>query len=387
MKLIQPHCGYYVYNGIYLSSREALLELMIANEDYKPSTNFYFFNDEIYDKLNWEIEPPQSLKKLYIERAIQLRDKYDYLILAYSGGADSHEVLETFLQNGIFIDEIQTVHYETILNKFDLDLIKNHHSIGVLHEYQASVLPTLRKVSQISPNTKITSIDASNFLVDQIINKRLEYMGSNGKDTNGMHLIKPHRMYNFVMHKNNNNTSSKNNVGFIRGIEKPLLDYVDDKLYFKFSDTPMHGVKLMRSNTIDEIYKFEDFFWSPECPLIPIKQAHKIKNFFKKTPKALEFFKKAYTEKFNNGDMMHDLNRLYSNIIYEHTKNIPFIAIKPKKNPEMCLASWIDDVIVKYTEGFINERKTFYLHKFGKINNRNLLTRNWASKLYYIGKI
>jgi hypothetical protein len=212
-------------------------------------------------------------------------------------------------------------------------------------------------------------------------------MGAGGKDTNGMHLIKPHRMYNFIMHNKNNDTVSKDNVGFIRGIEKPLLHYDDDKMYFKFSDTPMHGVKLMRSNTIDEIYKIEDFFWSPDCPLIPVKQAHTIKNFLKKTPKTLEYIKKSYNEKFNNGDMMHDLNRLYSNIIYDYTKDIQFVAAKPKKNPEMCLAYWVDNSIVKYIDGFIDERKTFYLQKFGKINNRKILTKNLTSKFYYIGKI
>jgi hypothetical protein len=47
-----------------------------------------------------------NLLDLYKERAQQLRDSYDYLILAYSGGSDSDNMLKTFLYNNIKIDEI-----------------------------------------------------------------------------------------------------------------------------------------------------------------------------------------------------------------------------------------------------------------------------------------
>jgi hypothetical protein len=47
------------------------------------------FNEAVFDSYDWTVEPKDSLVELYRQRAQQLRNKYDYIILAYSGGADS----------------------------------------------------------------------------------------------------------------------------------------------------------------------------------------------------------------------------------------------------------------------------------------------------------
>ena len=54
--------------------------------------------------LGWRFEVISSLDK--DKYAQQLREKYDYIVLAYSGGADSCNVLNSFLDNGIPIDDI-----------------------------------------------------------------------------------------------------------------------------------------------------------------------------------------------------------------------------------------------------------------------------------------
>ena len=59
----------------------------------------YIFNDDKFSKFDWAIEPTESIESLYIKRATEIRKKYDYLILFYSGGIDSHVILETFLNN------------------------------------------------------------------------------------------------------------------------------------------------------------------------------------------------------------------------------------------------------------------------------------------------
>jgi hypothetical protein len=47
-----------------------------------------------------------SLQDMRGGKAMQLRDQYDYLILAYSGGADSDNILKVFQQNKIHLDEV-----------------------------------------------------------------------------------------------------------------------------------------------------------------------------------------------------------------------------------------------------------------------------------------
>ena len=67
---------------------------------------YWDFNEAVYRSRDWTVEPSVDLSELYRRRAQQLRDKYDYLVLWYSSGADSDNVLRSFLDNDILIDEV-----------------------------------------------------------------------------------------------------------------------------------------------------------------------------------------------------------------------------------------------------------------------------------------
>ena len=72
---------------------------------------FYVFDDE-FKKHDWTKEPEASWYDLLSKRAHQLREKYDVLILAFSGGTDSITIYNTFRKNNIFIDEITIAYQE-----------------------------------------------------------------------------------------------------------------------------------------------------------------------------------------------------------------------------------------------------------------------------------
>jgi hypothetical protein len=391
--LKQSHCGYYLYNGHYVSDRETLLDLMLANEDYDPKLNIFHYNEEVFDGIDWKVEPTMPLKQMYVERAKQLRDQYDYLILAFSGGSDSNEILETFLENNIFIDEIQTVHYESLLNRLDDDYLKKHDTLGVLYEYRGAVLPKLKRVKELSPNTKINSMDLSDYAYDQIVGRKFDYMGMNHNPTNGMSLIKPLRIYNYYMHTYNNlNSPKKNKVAFIRGFEKPWLFVTEnDNLIFRFSDIPMHGVGRIRSEDVNNIYTLEDFFWTPNYPLIPVKQSHVIKNILTRYPNAYKLFMENVSNRGlseYNQELPNVLDKLYAKLIYYHTNSIEFIAPKPKQNPELFLINQIENNENKrYYNEMIDEKKNYYLNRYKSIKAQNLLKRHWVTKHYVVGSL
>ena len=48
----------------------------------------WHFNDDIYNAIDWMIEPPGDLWEMYKQRARQIREAYDYVVLWYSGGSD-----------------------------------------------------------------------------------------------------------------------------------------------------------------------------------------------------------------------------------------------------------------------------------------------------------
>ena len=52
----------------------------------------WVFNNDIYGKIDWTLPVLESLDLLYALRARQLREKYDYLVLYFSGGADSTNI-------------------------------------------------------------------------------------------------------------------------------------------------------------------------------------------------------------------------------------------------------------------------------------------------------
>ena len=83
-----------------------------------PNIVKWHFNDEIFSTYNWSIEPRESLADLYKKRAKHLREQYDYIIISYSGGADSHNVVMSFLNQGLFIDELVVTHMDKAMKDY-----------------------------------------------------------------------------------------------------------------------------------------------------------------------------------------------------------------------------------------------------------------------------
>jgi hypothetical protein len=50
------------------------------------------FNEAVFSSYDWTMEPQETILELYRQRAQQLRDRYDYIALFWSGGADSETV-------------------------------------------------------------------------------------------------------------------------------------------------------------------------------------------------------------------------------------------------------------------------------------------------------
>jgi len=383
--------GYYIFDHkIYYDREEALNDMnnLIINKIDCPSVVFKF-NEKVFRSIDWTVEPPFSLKELYVQRAQQLRDTYDYLILSYSGGSDSHEILYTFLENNIFIDEIQVIHYEKAMARFDRNFLKDIEGVNQFLEYEMVCVPTLEKVRQLSPKTKISSIDMSHNLIDDILNNKFTFMGINGKRTQASFVIQmtPYARNFYQHHYNNLYIKKTNKTGFIRGVEKPNLKVKNKKLTFSFNDAALTGDKLIRKNEIDPIYTIENFFWSKDAPLIPIKQSHVLK-------KAFENDKQLYLNFVNQSPLkpdvrshgpMHNYSREYTKYIYYYWHSGLFSAPKSLQiSPEIKLVS-----LIQKNNGAdaLREQQNFYLNKYRKIDNKNMLSNHISTDSYIIGEL
>lgn len=120
-------------------------------------TYWYWYDKEIARE-PWKVEPLETLETLYKRRAEHLRDTFDYLILAYSGGVDSTKVLETFVYNGIVLDEILMVGAFSQDSATGVD--ENHN--GELYHNAFHTLQTM----PLPATTVTTTIDYTEYFKD-----------------------------------------------------------------------------------------------------------------------------------------------------------------------------------------------------------------------------
>lgn len=373
--------GYYLYNGKPYYDRKDAFDDMLKNEDYDGVLQFYF-NDDAYEKVNWFEPIHNSLSDLYKIRALNLRQKYDYLILSFSGGSDSTQMLMTFLKNKIFVDEIQIYHHEKAISKLDRNIMLQDYELKQFLEYEYSALPMLKVVKQLSPNTKITSLDMSDYIHDQIMSQKLENIGLNDKNITSISAVvsKIPRFTTFYAIKHNEKTINRTNVGFIRGLEKPTLRLTEhNRLYHRFFDVSYHGIQAFNKGALDKFMSIENFYWTPDLPHITLKQVQVIrheletnKGFYQeflKIQKQIDSFHKKNVIGHSPAFM---LERMYNKLIYPDWNLNTFVAGKPRViNPEYKLATIA--MGEHKAQDVLNEYRDYKLKKYDKIKNKGQL--------------
>lgn len=257
----------YVHNKEIYKSRISLLG--------KTKRARLWFHDEIYSKCDWTIEPEQSIDDLYKKRAEQLREKYDYLILMFSGGSDSNQVLRSFIDNGIRLDAIHTVFPLKMLKAIETTEYPRNYNLSLLREYNGSVIPRLKKLAITNPEIKVVVHDMTDFIMsnrlsDSFIQDNLQTFIIHNKFNA---LKSAYQMLNTRYWIDNIPCK----VGIIYGVDKPCLFIKDKTLYFKFSDL---GRSSPGSYDVEDLnYDPILFYWGHDFPLISIKQSHLIKRY------------------------------------------------------------------------------------------------------------
>lgn len=230
------------------------------------------FNRSVFDNLNWTLEPDLDLPALYRQRALQLREKYDYIRLEFSGGGDSFTALHSFVNNGIHIDEV-VFRYPKTGEKNVCDDPFNYKAENTLSEAKYAAYPALNWVSTHAPHTKITVHDYSENMICSNYDESWVY---NSKDYfQPGHAFK-HSKLAHRDHKQQADTGQLTCV--LYGVDKPKVCVKDGKWYAYFLDiTANHAVTDAGDygNLVTEY-----FYWTPDYPLILIKQANVIRRWF-----------------------------------------------------------------------------------------------------------
>lgn len=274
--LILPHqskdkFGFYQVGDFKTYSKVEAIEL--AN---KTGNKVHWnFNDAEFTNFDWTIEPPVSLKQLYQARARQIRERYDYIVLWWSGGADSYTMLRAFVDEGLFVDELATFHnmggdgsWDTYLNS----------------EVKQVAIPVAEKILESSPNTKFRLVDHLDYQADLF-----------DKDDNKFDFIyKANAVFSpnqqsrrYIREKEKDYLdlfAQGKRVCFVWGMDKPRVTNINGKFAIQFVDIVDNSVNPL-TQTLDRPWENDEFFfWSPDARELLSKQGHIVKRYLNNIP-------------------------------------------------------------------------------------------------------
>lgn len=200
----------------------------------------FYCHDDLYDRFDWSCEPEQSLDELMKSHAENLRNRYERLVLLYSGGTDSHTIYNIFVRNNIHLDEIivKSSKSNPGLPLTPYQYLKNHH-----HD----------------KTTILTQLDSDDVNLRKLDIQDENWLLRDCGDLSKFELTLYGDVVKFLCEKNHNGHSWIAIVGH----EKPYVFFRDNKWYSSMNDSILRP-------TMGHAH-LESFFLEP---LINIKQSH-----------------------------------------------------------------------------------------------------------------
>jgi len=226
------------------------------------------FNNEVFSKQDWTAEPEKDIRTMYRERAQAIRDQFDYVVIMFSGGADSTTVLDSFINNGIHIDEIYLQHWAKGLGGEDQFMAS---------EIFQAALPYLEQKLPADSETLVTVNDISDLMLSCIQDSDLRQRSY--RECNNIHnLGQIHVHYDLEnrFERWHKVRQQGKKICFVWGEAKPHIDYDIDaqKHYFYFEDHYAHAPQPRDQENPDPLVHHEQFYDDPDHPELKIKQCH-----------------------------------------------------------------------------------------------------------------
>ena len=239
------------------------LTLALEKNLHSP-TNYvkFHFHDEVFKAAQPTVEPSESLLELYCQRVKQLREKYDYLVLFYSGGADSHNILKCFEHTDTKLDEIISF----------VDSSYKSKDSKISSEVYKVAIPEVEAYKDLYPDCKFTLIEIRE--IQEKLFRDTSFKFDLYQDA-VYHIVPFSVMHFYALHyvdrfRDLHDQGKK--VGVIQGIDKVKLEHSQGKWAFRFNDFSSH---FGHKHYFRDFATYDEFFyWTPDLPQITIKQAH-----------------------------------------------------------------------------------------------------------------
>lgn len=257
--------GYYVVgNKIFNYKIHALQE---ASRTGLPV--HWNFNDEVFNNFDWAKRLNVSLLEMYRLRAQQLRQKYKWLVVCWSGGGDSTTMLESFLDNNIHIDELLILWpVSKSVGKYQPSLDTNNSNF--MSEWDYSIRPRLDKLRAQYPKLNITIRDT--FEDPPLDEDREDTMLIVEKHSYGT--IQKWRELDYVLKERVEKHDSVAAILGVSPVEVAILHNTVLAVYF--NESPAYPGSKSDITLEGWPRNIEFFYWTPDMPELIREQAHAV---------------------------------------------------------------------------------------------------------------
>lgn len=276
--------GYFLANNkVFAHKISALQELTRSRKTFNDLR--WIFNPTEFQSINWKQKLGVPLTHLYRMRAEQLRQKYDYLMLLFSGGGDSSNVLDSFIMNNIHVDEVVVCWpLKQTQNRYKANT--DPSPTNMPSEWDYAILPKLKWLEKNRPKIKITVLDHM---------AEIDYH----EDRDDTAFIVAHhtypaiqrwRMIDDLMLERQNMFP---NLAAIVGADRPFIIIVENYLVALFADMvgggyrSIYTAKGLRRNV-------EYFYWTPDMPELYREQAHAVYEYLITHPEFQKYIPKYH---------------------------------------------------------------------------------------------
>lgn len=259
-QLAQPHpvaakMGYYSVQNRYYGSRcAASFDASVTGSDVQ-----FWYNNEIFDKVQWGCEPSQALHELYRLRAQQLRDTYDYLIISYSAGSDSHNLVGAFMDAQIKFDEL----YSYYADHSGIDKHSHAQNTEILFAGEDVISWCQKQGIKVKYDNLCNYANRCHNDLDWIWHNDPTFMISTPLREQSMRL-NPDWLQLIEKGKS---------VAIVLGAEKPRISYENGKWFTWFVDV-INSYNWPDYHSDYNGIVLEPFYATPDLPQLIVKQCH-----------------------------------------------------------------------------------------------------------------
>lgn len=243
----------------------------IQSHDHTGAFPEWRFNQQVFDQLNWFHEPESDLWSFYQQRCRQIRQAYDYCVLFYSGGSDSDNMLKAWLDSGCNLDEIATIKISSTnvaLGNFDWAV-----------EIPQVVEPVVQRLQKQGIKFRYREIDSVAHTVDYLEHNIDDYFFQASQSFSPNNTMKSRLRETITDYQKIIDSGQR--LCFIWGSDKPQIRYdpSTNHWYLDFIDIVDNCVSPYVQENYARGWFDELFYWTPDLPLMLVKQAHTLKRW------------------------------------------------------------------------------------------------------------